>query len=153
MTNLTEDSQFNDRIAEFTDMVLSRNKDIDMNDSYQQDEFAKLQKTILQMKKAVQLAQPDASTSARIRKNLLIARNKSNYPIQNSKATNQKRVRFFAIASSFVLLLLIGVLILPMGSSDVPLMGAADGISPLEGIILVAGIILIAIIIWLNRQR
>jgi anti-sigma-K factor RskA len=152
MTNLPDDPKLDDQIAEFTDMVLDTNEEIDINDTDQQDELVRLQKTILQMKTAVQSAHPDAPTSARIRRNLLLAANKTS-DSANTNSASRRRITGIAFAGGFALLVLLGFVLLPIPESGIPLSGTANEASPLLGIIIAAGIILTAIIIWFNRQR
>ena len=149
---LAEEQELDEKIADFADKVLSMNEEIKINDAQPGEEFLQLQKTILKMKAAARQARPDATTSARIRRNLLLSAKQENFS-SNKSSENRKRFFGMALAGSFIVVALISFLFFPAQPSGQSLTGTANGISPLTTIVIVLGIILIAIFTWNNRQR
>jgi len=148
--SMSDEQKLDEQIAEFTDLVLGVDEEVEMNDIDQTDEFVRLQKTILQMKAAVQLARPDETTRARIHRNLLLATDQKSH---EKELRGRKRFSGIAMASGFALLVLLGVILLPLSGVNTSLPGTADGSPAWVPFAIIAGMIGIAIITWLNRKR
>jgi hypothetical protein len=147
-----DEKRLDEQITEFADRVLDTNEEIDMDNINKADELAKLQKTILVLKAAVNNAQPDESVRARIHKNLQSA-------VRTEKAREKtmlmpRKVSGFALAGGFALLILVGLVLTPLSGAELPLSGTAEGSQVwLPLVVIIAGVAIITFLAWLNRQR
>jgi anti-sigma-K factor RskA len=148
--SMSDEQKLDEKIAEFTDLVLGADEEVEMNDVDQTDELIRLQKTILQMKTAVQRARPDETTRARIHRNLLLATAQKPH---EKELRGRKSFSGIAMASGFALLVLLAVILLPLSGVNTSLPGTADGSPVWVPFAIIAGMIGIAIITWLNRKR
>lgn len=147
-----EEWLMNERLAEFTDRVLSEgNQTLEAADASNR-ELAELKKTVLRLKSAVETARIESKDKARIRSRLLTEWGK----MQKEKSGNalspfQWNFLRLALAGGFLALVLFGAaaLLLPANPS---LAGAAEGARPWSPLLILAGIVFIVFILWRNRH-
>ncbi len=150
--NLDNESRLDEELAQFADQALdNNNKELDMNQATQDNELARLQKTIIDLKTAVKSAQPDESTRMRIRKNLLIAARKERLTVNNMPIA--RKIPNLAVAGGLALLVLIGLLLTPFPEIKTSLTGSAQENSDWLPLAIITGAVLIALIAWLKRQK
>lgn len=150
---MLNEKKLDERIAEFADQILATDEDIDMKNFDQADELINLQKTILSMKAAVEIARPDKTTRARIRRNLILLTSQEENPAPQAARQKLRRISGIALASGFALIIFLGIVLMPFQESNPPLTGAAQLSQPWIPILVILGVVTIVIISWLNRQR
>ena len=149
--NSDNEAKLDEQIAQFADQVLESDKEIEMNHSDQEAEFAKLQKTIIALKAAVKSAQPDENTRMRIHKNLLVAVKKEK--INENNRPISRKFPNLAVAGGLAFLVLIGLLLTPFPEITTSLSGSAEETSGWLPLAIITGAVLIALIVWLKRQK
>jgi len=149
--NLDNESRLDEELAQFADQALENNKELEMNHSNQDNNLARLQKTIIDLKTAVKSAQPDENTSMRIRKNLLIAARKERLSVNNMPIA--RKIPNLAIAGGLALFVLIGLLLTPFPEIRTSLPGSAQETANWLPLAIITGAFLIALIAWLKRQK
>ncbi|MDX9990504.1 MAG: hypothetical protein RBS68_00515 [Anaerolineales bacterium] len=150
---MLNEKKLDEQIAEFADQILATDEDIDMKNFDQADELINLQKTILSMKAAVEIARPDKTTRARIRRNLILLTSQEENPAPQAARQKLRRISGIALASGFALIIFLGIVLMPFQESNPPLTGAAQLSQPWIPILVILGVVTIVIISWLNRQR
>lgn len=155
---LSDAQKLDEQLAAFTDQALSKDEVVEMmQDSSQQDEFAKLQKAVLRMKAATRQAYPDVEIRKRIRNHLLVEWEEG----RQAKVAGLKEwfglKKFPAItlAGGFALVvLLVFLLIIWPSPEDMPL-GATAGDGPVSLIpfFVFIGVTIVAFILWFRHKR
>ncbi len=149
---MNEERLTNERLAEFTDRVLSEeNPRLEAADN-SNGEFAELTKTVLRLKSAAETARAESNAKARIRSRLLTEWGKIEKE-KTRKILPQFQWNFsrLALAGGFLALVLFGAVIL-FPPANAPLVGAAEGGRPWPPLLILAGIIFIVFILWRNRH-
>jgi len=153
----SQDQQLEDRLSEFTDLVLSKENEADMQQAINQDELAELQKTILRMKAAAQQARASGNADIRIRNRLQMEWKKS----RQAELPAPKRFTWnwtfprLALTGGLVALILFGVVKYLPNTTTTSLAGAAEaaeGSSNWSPLFIFAGIVIIVIVLWHNRH-
>jgi len=148
--NKLDEQQLDDQLSEFTDSVLSGEREKDMQEMMAQDkELAELQQAVLLMKSAARKARVSGEADARIRRRLMTEWKKEQ---QTSKSFNWNwNMPRLAFAGGFVVLILLSVVTL-LTPAEAPLTAAAGGDQPWQPILITAGIVIIVLIFWRNRH-
>ena len=151
----SREQQLEDRLSEFTDLVLSQENEADMQQAINQDELAELQKTILRMKAATQKARASGNADIRIRNRLQMEWKKS----RQAERPAPKRFTWnwtfprLALTGGLVALILFGVVkYLPTTNSLAGAAEKAGGSSNWSPLFIFAGIVIIVILLWHNRH-
>lgn len=155
---LSDAQKLDEQLAAFTDQVLSEDEVVEMmEDVTQQDEFIKLQKTVLRMKSATRRAYPGVDTRERIRTHLL-AEWKADSKLKVSALKDRLGLQKFpaiTLAGGFALVVLLGFLFVFWPSpEDMPLGATAgDGPASLIPFFVFMGVAVVAIILWFRHKR
>lgn len=154
MTENFDEKQLDDRLAAFTDLVLSDDGESNAQASATGDELAELQKAVLRMKSASRKARTNSKAKARIHSRLMVEWKKE----QRAKRTPDKgfiwnwNMPRLALAGGFVALMLIGIAtLLPTGPT--PLTATAGGLRQWSPFMILFGILVIVIVLWRNRRN
>ena len=146
-----EERLLDDRLAEFTDHVLSKGVEAAPPAEASNGELASLEKTVLRLKSAAETARVESKASARIRSRLLMEWGKTRGKKRKPSSPFQWNFSRLALAGGFLVLVLFGAVILfPPASS--PLVGAAEGSRPWPPLLILAGVAFIVFILWRNRH-
>lgn len=155
---LLDAQELDERLAAFTDRVLSQDEDVEMiEDSSQKDELIKLQKAVLRMKSATRQAYPGMQIRGRIRNRLMAEWEAGSKPKSSAIKDWFGRQKFptTTLAGGFALVLLLGFLLIFWPSSgDMPL-GATAGDSPISMVpfFVFAGVVIVVIVLLFRGKR
>jgi hypothetical protein len=155
MNNLpkSRDQQLDDQLSEFTDLLLSAGNEIKMQETMNEDELAKLKKSVFRMKAAAQVARPSTAVSARVRTRLL---KEWRQQTRQSKSLIFKEFTWsmprLAMAGGVVVVLILSITMLFIPSIT-PLAATAEGLQAWAPLFILIGIALIIFLIWLDRRR
>ena len=151
----SRDQQLDDQLSEFTDRVLSTDKnEVILQKAMNQDELAELQKNVLSLKGAVQTARTGEVTNARIRTRLLDEWKKTRQADHQAPKhfVWNRSLQRIAVIGGLAVLIILGVikLFIPSGPS---LIGTADALQSWSPLLILAGIIVIVFLLWHNRHN
>lgn len=142
-----------DKLSEFTDLLLSSGDEIKMQNMMNNEDLLKLQRTAIRMKAAARMARPDSAVSARVRTRLLKEwrQQAAQSKLQVFKGFFRPLPRF-ALASGLAALLLLSIVIfaIPAGT---PLIGAAVKLQAWTPVFVFLGLILVGLLIWFDRRK
>ncbi len=148
------EQQLDEQLSEFADLVLSGGSEEGMDKIANEEEMAKLQKTVLLMKAVAQQARTNPEAKARIHERLRAEWRKTRQAeIKKPKAFNwnwnSPRIAF---AGGFIALIMVGIaaLFIPAG---IPLTAAANGLQSWSLFLIILGIGIIFLLFWLNRRK
>jgi hypothetical protein len=146
-----------DKLSEFTDLLLSSGDEIKVKKMVGDDDLLGLQRVAIRMKAAAKMARPSSAASARVRARLL---KEWKQQIEQPKSSNFFKIFFqslslprLAVAGGLVVLLLLSVLtfIIPVSP---PLTGAAViKLQAWTPLFILFGIILIIALFWFDRRN
>jgi anti-sigma-K factor RskA len=153
-SSTSHEQQLDEQLSEFADRVLSGGSEEGMEKIANEEEMAKLQKTVLLMKAVAQQARTNPEAKARIHERLTAEWRKTRQvELKKPKTFNWNwNSPHIAFAGGFIALIMIGIatLFIPTG---IPLTAAANGLQSWSLFLIVLGIGIIFLLFWLNRRK
>ena len=157
MNNLSESQEqaLDNRLCEFTDLVLSGVTDAQKLEALKSDELAQLQKNILRLNAATRMARPSATITARVRARLLKDWNRNGqteslFGRLFGKPPAWPAMRL-ALVSTLAMLFILGFATTLIPGANT-LTGAA-GLQAWAPVFILAGILAILVLLWLDRRK
>jgi uncharacterized integral membrane protein len=157
--NSSQDLLLDEQVAQFTDRVLSGNDEMEGEAMATDIELARLQKTILRLRVAAQVARPAPATTARLRQYLLAewakqrAADEKKAKTQNRRAWWPFQKNSLALGTVALIILVFALITLP-NTVPVNLSGTATGsASAVIGVIIFGVVVIGVIFVWLTRRK
>jgi len=150
----SDEQQLDDQLSEFTDQIMSGSGQENMDEVFSGTELVELQKAVLQMKTAAQVARPTAEANARVRSRLLSEWKQSQLPKRPASRHFSWSLPRVVLAGGLAIISLVGLsLLFTSGSlTTTPLMGTAEG-SPIGALFfIIIGAVLVAWLLWRDHR-